>query len=542
MNHPTTNKPQRTSSKGECCTESSCESGLRNNYFDGKRLTTDSFRVEQTYMQGRRHLLNRAMHGWGVVYGYELGVSDGKQEKVGQLQVGPGLALDKCGRELVETGTTLQFNDVILFDKAGKRATLEDVLESLGISSNFPWDNPPPAVVDAIEKWCWVLSVHYAERDRAHVELEDQCRCKRDEWDHLCETVYYSIRPVVCKECCAPLPCGLDCECGTGPCCQEKRPTRDPHGKVPYSHPGNPEPIPHHPHQRGGCQCLCTHLTGLAKKIGGECDSLCEMEEPCGSVRVDINNGVPLACVKLAFDKCGLGFGDIYDACGPRRLVKRNDLLFDLIRGCDLTQITNIGWDYKYKDKDVHWHRSLDPIPFEAFQKALGEYDPNQDVFVSELFWVEFSRPVRADTLRPDCFAMTVMSTEREGGWWQTFRVPIVDVDTTLIPAEPNDPPGHVRSARIVVDGPWLGDAVGGRRTIFLGGKTWVEFEVRGDFIVDCNGQTVDANPVGLSPVPTGNGTPGGTFLSTFSVDTQHEKYNRSAQNYSPDPGKGVSP
>src|SRR5687768_17352907 len=111
MNHPTTHKPHRTSGKGECCTESTCESGLRNNYFDGKLLTTNSFRVEQTYMMGRRQLLNRAIHGWGVVYGYELATSNDKQE-VGQLKVGPGLALDKCGRELVETGTTIQFSDV----------------------------------------------------------------------------------------------------------------------------------------------------------------------------------------------------------------------------------------------------------------------------------------------------------------------------------------------------------------------------------------------------------------------------------------------
>lgn len=532
MNYPTTNKPQRTSSKGECCTESSCESGVRNNYFDGKRLTTDSFRVEQTYMLGRRHLLNRAIHGWGVVYGYELGASDPKQQEVGRLKVGPGLALDKCGRELSETGTTIQFNDVSLFDKAGKRATPEDVLKSLGIPSDFSWDDPPPAVIEALYKWCWVLSVHYAERDRAPKKLEDQCRCKRDEWDQLCETVHYSIRPVDCAECCAPLPCGLKCACGTGPCCQEKWATKDPKGDIPPGQVANPGPTTHHPHQRGGCQCLCTHLTHL--EIGGECDSLCEIEEPCGNVRVDLNNGVPLACIKMAVDKCGLVFGAIFDACGPRRLVKRNDLLFDLIRGCDLTNITRIGW--------AEWHRNQNPISFEDFQKALGEYDPNQDQFVSERFWVEFSRPVRADTLRPDCFAMTVMSTEREGGWWQTFRVPIVGVDTSLIPPEPGDPAAHVRSARIVVDGPWLGDAVGGRRTIFLGGETWVEFEVRGDFIVDCNGQTVDANAVGLSPVPTGNGTPGDTFLSTFRVDTaQPEKYKGPAQNYSADPRKGVS-
>src|SRR3954449_13463023 len=31
----------------ECCTDAPCDSGLRNQYFEGKRLTADSFRVEQ---------------------------------------------------------------------------------------------------------------------------------------------------------------------------------------------------------------------------------------------------------------------------------------------------------------------------------------------------------------------------------------------------------------------------------------------------------------------------------------------------------------
>jgi len=88
---------------------------------------------------------------------------------------------------------------------------------------------------------------------------------------------------------------------------------------------------------------------------------------------------------------------------------------------------------------------------------------------------VKFSRPVRADTLKPDCFAMTVISTETEGGWWQVFRVPIVRIDTSLVPVESTDPAGHVRSARIVVSGGWLADAVYGRYSIFLAGQTRVE-------------------------------------------------------------------
>jgi len=472
-------------------------------------------------MLGRRHLLNRAIHGWGVVYGYELAASDYKQEEVGQLKVGPGLALDKCGRELVETGTTIQFNDVSLFDKEGKRAELEEVLKSLGIPSDFPRDDPPQAVIDALAKWCWVLSVHYAERNRAHIKIEDHCRCEREEWDHLCETVHYSIRPIECGECCKPFPCELKCACGTGKCCEE-HPTNDPRGHNPYAQAGNPQPTIDDSHQRGGCQCLCKHLTDL--EIGGECNALCEIEEPCGNVRVDLNNGVPLACVKLVTDKCGLVFGEIFDACGPRRLVKRNDLLFDLIRGCDLTHIKNIGW--------APWHRQSDPIPFEGFANAFAQGGDQEDEYVTRDFWVEFSRPVRRDTVRRDCFVMTVITAEPDDVWWETLRVPIVRVkadDTDL-----------VDRATIVVDGPWLRDTLRGAASIFQGKVTRVEVEVRGDFIVDCNGQTVDANPRGRIPAPTGNGTPGGTFLSTFLVGPAPTP-SRPASYYSEDRIKGVS-
>jgi hypothetical protein len=200
------------------------------------------------------------------------------------------------------------------------------------------------------------------------------------------------------------------------------------------------------------------------------------------------------------------------DACGPRRLVKRNDLLFDLIRGCDLTRISEVGW--------ARWHRHLVPVRFEDFSKAFGKPRQNQAEYSTEDFWVKFSRPVRADTLHPDCFAMTVLTTEREGGWWQAARVPITRVEAS----DPAGKQGLVLVARIVVDGAWVEDGLRGRHSLFQGEETRVEIEVRGDFIVDCNGQTVDANAIGLASDRTGNGTPGGNFLSTFRVGPAGEK------------------
>jgi hypothetical protein len=67
-------------------------------------------------------------------------------------------------------------------------------------------------------------------------------------------------------------------------------------------------------------------------------------------------------------------------------------------------------------------------------------------------------------------------------------------------------------------------DAIESRKTIFNHDTSAVEIEVRGDFIVDCNGQTIDANAIGLSPAPTGNGTPGGTFFSSFHVQARDSR------------------
>lgn len=502
--HKTT--PQTESTKDECCTDLKCETGLRNNYFDGKRLTTDSFRVEQTYMLERRRLLNRAIHGWGVVYGYEINSAPSGESgsKSGRLKIGAGLALDNCGRELLQTGTQIEFDDLILLDEKGARVDAEKF--SAAESSKRNKSKHP-------EKKCWLLSVHYAEQSTAPVTIQDPCHCEHDEWDHTCETVRYSLQSIPCDECCNDFECELNCDCATGPCCDEPERTKDD-----YRHRE-----PRKPHKRGGCKCLCEHLTRL--EIGKDCGPLCEIKEPCARVKVDLHNGVPLACIDVVRDDCDrLTLGVDFEACGPRRLVKRNDLLFDLIRGCDLTRITKVGWE--------PWHRKSDPIPFEDFADAFGPGGANDDEYVSRDFWVEFSRPVRRETIRRDCFVMTVITSERDDVWWETLRVPIVRVEA--------DDTDLVDRAAIVVDGPWLRDTLRGSASLFQGKVTRVELEVRGDFIVDCNGQTVDANPHGLSPVPTGNGTPGGTFLSTFLVGPAPTP-SRPAEYYSEDRTKGVS-
>ncbi|MBP6107116.1 MAG: hypothetical protein KA506_11490 [Steroidobacteraceae bacterium] len=496
-------------SRGECCTDAPCDSGLRNQYFEGKRLTADSFTVEQDYAIGRRRLLNRTIHGWGVVYGYALKgapAKDGDKDQWGRLLIGPGLALDECGRELLRTRPiSLGVGDTSFVDDKG--ASFEKPPEG-----SYQLRAVEGKEADTGPRACWLLSVHYAEQLVGPNKVSDPCSCERDEWDHVCETVRFSLRRVDCKACCARFDCELTCGCGTGPCCGEQ-------ALLQAKENSRQDEAPRNPANRGGCQCLCEHLTGLSDV---ECGGLCELDDPCVRIRADLRHGVPLACVSLREGKCDgeWGFESWFDACGPRRLVKNNDVLFDLIRGCDLTRISAIGW--------ADWHRSRKLIDWDAFKASFGtlsdsDFDRMQKTRekrerfpVGTLkYWVEFSRPVRQDTVRADCFSMTVLVAEEEGGWTGTYRVPILKAETW---APPGTPAGLVSRATVVVDGRWLYDAVRGTKTIFDEHPITIEIEVHGDLIVDCNGQTVDANAHGLSPAPSGNGTPGGTFFSRFQV------------------------
>ena len=505
--------------RAECCTESECESSVRNHYFVGKRLTPDAFRVEQRYLLERRHLINRSVIGWGVVYGYPVKPAapakyEAKRE-TGRLSIGSGFALDEAGRELLQTDSIeLQVADMILLDAHGRRAA--------------PHQEPP--------RGCWLLRVHYAERDMGPTAVVDPCSCEHHEWDRICETVRYSLSPIDCEHCCRPPECGLHCGCGTGPCCREERehhrdeehepregrrdheerdePERfEQREECGREHPGDEPPRDAEPDcnpvRRGGCQCLCDYLSEL--DCEPDCEKLCVIEEPCARIRVDLDNGVPLACVKLEVDECGCWyFSEEIEACGPRRLVKRNDVLFDLIRGCDLTRICRIGW--------AAWHRARDPVPWPEFSRSFGDSGP-EGRYVTADYWVEFSRPVRADTVRADCFAMTVLVPQDEGGWLTPLRVPIVGVDTNE--GAPGIPAGHVTRATIVVDSGWVDDAVRARRTVFADDLTLVEIEVLGDYFVDCNGQTIDANVIGLAAAPTGKGVPGDRLISKFAVEAR---------------------
>jgi len=86
---------QDTESSSKTCTE--LKGFMQTRYFYGQRLDVRHFESEQKYVRGKLWMLNRLVHGFGVVCGLDVTLGDDRKSVVVQ----PGLALDKAGREIV---------------------------------------------------------------------------------------------------------------------------------------------------------------------------------------------------------------------------------------------------------------------------------------------------------------------------------------------------------------------------------------------------------------------------------------------------------
>ena len=70
-------------------------------YFYGKLLTVRDFEIEQSYFRGKDALINRLIHGGGIVCGLEVSnPQEGENQKF-TTNLSAGVAIDCCGREIV---------------------------------------------------------------------------------------------------------------------------------------------------------------------------------------------------------------------------------------------------------------------------------------------------------------------------------------------------------------------------------------------------------------------------------------------------------
>jgi hypothetical protein len=88
----------------------------RNKYFSGKLLTEQDFQDEQDYLIKKLRLHNRLLHGYGVVTGLEVAISD---DPPGHVRVEAGYAIDKAGNDML-----LSEAQHVPFPERGKKACL----------------------------------------------------------------------------------------------------------------------------------------------------------------------------------------------------------------------------------------------------------------------------------------------------------------------------------------------------------------------------------------------------------------------------------
>ncbi len=476
-----------------------CSPGIRSRYFRGKMLTVADYDLEQRYMIERRRLINRATLGWGVVSGFRIAPADGEPVGPGgRFAIGAGFALDRLGRELVACDETVlrKREDVVWLRRVKGSLQPCDPPEEPAADLREAYaqeQHAHPDQGDEAQPALYLLCAHYAERQIDAVQMQRGCGDEICESNRLCETVVYSLTAI--RDC----PSGLSA-------CPAPRFESEPDDWQSWEAPG--DPLPFHPAKVGN--------RGPHRTLAEWSMERGDAAPPCakaalsrigGGLAFDPDAGVPLACVTLGYH-CGKPYiAGVRDSLGPRRLAPPNDSLFDLIRGCDLTRIKDVGW------------REMLPLPqvdFARFESLFlnGDAAVKPIAPVDTKFWVLFSGPVWISSLSPTVITISLLHWDSGEAVRFLRRMPIVGIEVAARVGA--DPPGSTRAFRAIVHGEyWLEDIYSPASAFEEDEGTIVEIAVRGGMIVDVHGQLVAG---GGGYLPSRPGWPGSDFISAFTV------------------------
>ena len=79
----------------------------RPRYFTGRLLTAKDLEEEQNYFLEKHRRHNRWLHGYGTVWGLHTSV-EGNVDQGQSLIISPGLAIDRCGNEILVPSTQMK--------------------------------------------------------------------------------------------------------------------------------------------------------------------------------------------------------------------------------------------------------------------------------------------------------------------------------------------------------------------------------------------------------------------------------------------------
>jgi hypothetical protein len=432
-------------------------------------LGADQLNRAHEAAMARQRLVNRAVLGWGVVFGLQLK----KQERGelalahGCLELGCGLALDRHGRELFWPGGRLGLDDL-----AG----------------------PAPTAPGH-----YTLLVHYAEREPKGY---DPCRC--DPGNGTIEIgVVFTLRCGCKRIGCGPHPMPEDaCIDLCHYICARTGATSGP-----------PEPGFDQEH---GC-----------REPGPLCGAT------WSDWRYDPDAGVPLACLELCAPKGEeVSKGEAgRDGCPPRLcfarskvetclvrpFVYRNPLLYDLARDNHVTlaRVARLSWQDWILGRtapDAATGRGwTDTVSWADFQSRVQ--DPAG-------FKIVFSRPIRVDTLHPASIILQVVVREWRSDYFQEHRIPFDRIE----PLRVED--GFAWAVKLGFEKEWRENEIETDRSTLNkpdSGPAYnrgilVELVIRSALLRDRCGHMLDGRPLDIRSETPGQAMPGTDFVAVFRV------------------------
>lgn len=439
----------------------------RPSFMPRQSLTAEQLNAGSRDLLTRQQLINRAVHGYGVVLGYGLTVHDNGHLDLrhGRLELSGGLALDRYGRMLVWPGGRLGIDDIV-----GRRP------EKAGF---------------------YTLTAHYAVRTPEDNDCES--RAGRPLWTD--EGVVFTLNP---------RRAGVDRRCPKHP--RERRVDHDEYlnrrnGGLPGNLPNVlPSPdIGWYPREPGSLEDSCQGgwdydpdpQAGVPLAWVKICDLTQDRDEAEGEA--------PGSPPKQASDAdpgdCAPRYGFCPDEAPGvsevRPLVYRNPLLYELTRCCD---------DDPPRVKALSWHPWIargwaDPVPWSEFEQWIVSEDG---------FTVSFTKPINPTTLHEASVFVTAIYQNNDGAW-RSYRVPL----SKLIPVRQQD---KVMGIRLIPEREeWADAEVTGRRSHLVDGVR-VEVTIRGQLVRDEFGRMLDARPLGADCRGHCQARPGGDLVSVFQV------------------------
>ena len=513
-------------------------------YRPGGKLSANQLNAEQADSDKRERLLNLALHGWGVVHGFDVATDDqGKVAvKDGCIHVGCGLALDPYGRTLYRETAPLGMDGIVgaLPERAG----------------------------------CYTLKAHYAEK----TDGTDWDPCHDGTaWKHRC--VVFTLTPCcetfdVCPRCqpedtCEPR---RDYVCArTGQSHGKK--WQDPELELACANP--PELKSSHCGRYrydpgAGIPLVCVEICDLTDDAD-HCPpefGFCACPPPREDCRGDDGDDLPdlkdaakqagnerEQAAALTAEKSGLERPkpDTADDCGcdtpscdMRPVAYRAPLLYELINDADvdLPRVVKYSWSEWALGK---WTTRM---PVDVFEKNVLACVTHPDghhenISGGEGFIIAFSKPVDAETLHPlsVLFDLYIRENEYDADFddelavnWKQYRVPVA-----IEPLVDRRDPGRAIGVRICPKKNWWSYAERLIKQCASEGQlARAEITLRGQMIRDKCGCMLDARPPELTcrdhcgrqqcrdcdckacntrdPQKTGQARPGGDWVSVFRI------------------------